>query len=246
MRRILPPPRRALPVLAAVGVLLALLGFWVRDSSFFAVEKVMVVGASGPDAPQVDTTLRRAARGMTTLNIDEGALRQSIERYPTVKDIAVERDLPNGLRITVLERRPIAVVSIAGRRVPLTADGRLLKGATASEDLPALAVKGGVADRVNDEGGRRLLELVAAAPSPLRRKARRAYLGRQGLTLSMNEGPSLYFGSGEDLQAKWSAAARVLADPSSEGARYVDVRAPDRPAAGGVGPTVPTPTEPSS
>lgn len=245
MRRIPSPPRRALPVLAAVGVLLALLAFWVRDSSFFAVEKVFVVGGSGPDAPQVETTLRRAARGMTTLNIDEDALLQSVERYPTVQGIDAERDLPNGLKITILERRPVAVVSVAGRRVPLTADGRLLKGATAPDDLPALAVRGGVGDRVKDDNGRRLLELVAAAPSPLRRKARRAYLGRQGLTLSMTEGPSVYFGSAQDLRAKWSAAARVLADPSAEGARYVDVRAPDRPAAGGVVPTTPPTGEPS-
>ena len=36
------------------------------------------------------------------------------------------------------------------------------------------------------------------------------------------------------MRAKWTAAARVLADPSSRGAAYIDLRLPDRPAAGGL------------
>jgi cell division protein FtsQ len=68
----------------------------------------------------------------------------------------------------------------------------------------------------------------------LRRRGRRAYLGERGLTLTMRDGPSLYFGTTADLRAKWAAAARVLADPTAEGARYVDVRVPERPAAGGL------------
>ena len=41
-----------------------------------------------------------------------------------------------------------------------------------------------------------------------------------------------YFGDAGAPHAKWLALARVLADPSSAGASYVDVRLPDRPAAG--------------
>ncbi len=42
----------------------------------------------------------------------------------------------------------------------------------------------------------------------------------------------IYFGDASRAHAKWMAAARVLADPSSQGAWYVDVRLPERPAAG--------------
>jgi cell division protein FtsQ len=234
-----PPPRRVLPVAAAVLVLLAGAGLWLRDSSFFAVEKVKVVGASGPDGSKVEAELRQVARDMTTLHLDKDALLQAVERYPTVGDVALDRDLPNGLTITVLERRPVAVVTLNGRRVPLTADGRVLKGATAPHNLPALPLDGDQGSRISDDKTKRLLAVVAAAPTPLRTKARRAYLGRNGLTLSMDEGPSLYFGNTHDLQAKWSAAARVLADPTVEGARYIDVRVPDRAAAGGLVPPTP-------
>lgn len=238
MRRMPSPPRRALLVVAACLVLLAGAGFWLRDSGFFAVERVTVAGASGPDAPKVESALRQAARDQTTLHLDRDALLQAVERYPTVGDVELDRDLPNGLRVTVVERTPVATVTIAGRKVPLTADGRLLEGATASDQLPALAVKGDPGGRLSDAEARRLLAVVAAAPRPLRAKARRAYQGARGLTLSMDEGPSVYFGSTRDLRAKWRAAARVLADPTTEGARYVDVRVPDRAAVGGLPPLV--------
>ena len=241
-RRIKLPSRRALPIAGGLLVLLVATALWARDSGFFAVERVHVYGASGPDAAKVEAALRHAARDMTTLHVDHDELMQSVEGYPTVDDVDVDRDLPNELSITVRERRPVAVITVAGRRIPLTADGRLLKGATAAEDLPSLALKAEPGSHVSDDKGKRLLAVVAAAPQQLRRKTRRAYMGERGLTLSMADGPSVYFGSTRDLDAKWAAAARVLADPTAEGARYVDVRVPDRAAAGGLVIT----TEPST
>jgi cell division protein FtsQ len=52
----------------------------------------------------------------------------------------------------------------------------------------------------------------------------------------MRNGPDLVFGSGSDADRKWLAAVRVLADPSSQGATYLDLRVPERVAAGGLGP----------
>ena len=62
------------------------------------------------------------------------------------------------------------------------------------------------------------------------------------MTLDLRDGPDLFFGSGEAARSKWMAAARVLAEPSAEGAVYLDLRIPGRVAAGGVGPIEPEPT----
>jgi len=51
----------------------------------------------------------------------------------------------------------------------------------------------------------------------------------------MPAGPQLFFGTSQRPVAKWMAAARVLAEPSSAGAVYLDVRVPERVAAGGLG-----------
>lgn len=101
--------------------------------------------------------------------------------------------------------------------------------------MPALQVEGATGTRVSDTRGRQLVELVAAAPSALRRRATEATVTDLGLTLEMKDGPRLYFGTADDLNAKWTAVARVLADPAAEGATYLDVRVPERVAAGGLG-----------
>ncbi len=48
----------------------------------------------------------------------------------------------------------------------------------------------------------------------------------------MRSGLLAYFGDATRPHAKWLSLARVLADPSSAGASYIDVRLPERPAAG--------------
>ncbi|MEJ7718360.1 MAG: hypothetical protein WKF31_10505 [Thermoleophilaceae bacterium] len=50
----------------------------------------------------------------------------------------------------------------------------------------------------------------------------------------MRHGPAVVLGDLGDLKVKWAATARVLADPASRGAAYVDVRMPERPVAGGL------------
>jgi cell division protein FtsQ len=88
----------------------------------------------------------------------------------------------------------------------------------------------------------RIVALLAAAPPELRAKVSRVYAGPRGLTAPLDAGPILYFGGADRLRAKWTAAARVLADRSSAGATYLDLRLPERPAAGGL--EDPTPAQP--
>ena len=56
----------------------------------------------------------------------------------------------------------------------------------------------------------------------------------KGLVAYLRNGPQVIFGSAKALDEKWAAAAAVLADGSSRGASYIDVRMPDRPVAGGL------------
>jgi hypothetical protein len=51
------------------------------------------------------------------------------------------------------------------------------------------------------------------------------------LTIHLHRGPKLIFGNDALPHAKWDAAAAVLADPSSRGASYIDLRLPSRPVA---------------
>jgi cell division protein FtsQ len=54
--------------------------------------------------------------------------------------------------------------------------------------------------------------------------------------VGLADGITLRFGDGSDAEAKWVAAARILADGELGGLSYIDLRAPERPAVGGASP----------
>src|SRR3954452_10687889 len=227
-------PRAAVWALA-LFVLLVAVGLWFRDSSLVAVKRVTVVGLTGPESARVTSQLEAAAQDMTTLHVRGEQLRSVVEPYPVVKDLRVSTDFPHGLRITVIENTPGAAILVDGAKTPVAADGRLLVGADQRE-LPLVPVSvppGG--DHVVDATARRAIAALAAAPAALRDRVERASTTREGgLTLQLRSGPDLRFGGADRLAAKWSAAAAVLADDASAGATYLDLRYPERPAAGGL------------
>ena len=82
------------------------------------------------------------------------------------------------------------------------------------------------------------------APAALRGRVQHVWNGTHGLTARLSRGPLLYFGSTDRLDAKWIAVTRVLEDPDAAGALYLDVRLPERTAAGGL--AAPSTTQPST
>jgi cell division protein FtsQ len=78
--------------------------------------------------------------------------------------------------------------------------------------------------------------VAGAAPAPLLHRTDELTLDGRGVVASLSNGPQLVFGDGADARAKWAAAAAVLADRSSAGATYLDLRVPGRVAAGGLAP----------
>jgi hypothetical protein len=55
-----------------------------------------------------------------------------------------------------------------------------------------------------------------------------------GVVADLRAGPEVRLGAPAGLREKWRAATRVLAEPSTAGAAYVDVRLPARPVTGGL------------
>jgi cell division protein FtsQ len=240
----------ALPLLAGGWV-------WLRDSPLVSVERVQISGVRGPEAGAIDAALTTAARRMTTLDVRSGALRSAVAPYRVVREVRAIPSFPHGLRIRVVEQLPVAALTVAGVRTAVAANGVVLGPALLSGSLPTVA--GGsiraTAGALTDEhvhSGSLLasLTVLGAAPTSLRGVFARAYLGPKGVTVLMRNGLLAYFGDATRPHAKWLSLARVLADPSSAGASYVDVRMPERPAAGFPGGAAPeastTAAEPTS
>lgn len=237
-------------VAVALAALIGAVGYfgWLRDSSLVAVERVTVTGLATRDAAEMRAALVAAGRRMTTLHVREDELELALQRYPAVRGVEAAADFPDRLVVRVVERRPVATVSTSsGAAVPVAADGTLLRRARRGAAPALVRAEGSLTgERLRDRGARTLVGVLGAAPAPLVERAVQARRdGARGVVVSLRRGPEIFFGRPDRLAAKWAAAARVLATPAARGASYVDVRLPDRPAAGGVGPP-PDPAAPTA
>jgi cell division protein FtsQ len=178
---------------------------------------------------------------MTTLDVREAALRAAVARFRVVWAIRVTTSFPHGLHIQVLERLPVAALSVGGQRTAVAADGALLGPAWLSGTLPSVAATPSSAAGQSVRGSEVLaaLTVLGAAPGPLLKLVERVFFGPKGLTVAMRNGLLAYFGDPTRPHAKWLALTSVLAAPSAAGASYVDVRLPERPAAGFPGGSAP-------
>jgi cell division protein FtsQ len=229
--------RRLRIAVLATLVALPLLGggwLWLRHSSLVAVQHVRVSGVHGSEAQAIEAALTGAAKRMSTLDVSTAKLRAAVASYPVVGDVRVHTSFPHGLSIEVIEQAPVATLTAGGVKTAVAADGVVLGEAHASSSLPTLTSEVQLTPGEHVRGTALLGELtvLGAAPKALARAAERAYSGSKGLTLVMHSGLRVYFGDSSRPHAKWASLARVLADPGSAGASYVDVRVPERPAAG--------------
>lgn len=231
-------PLRLRPMLIAALALIALAlaggWLWLRNSSLVGVVRVTVVGATGPDARQIRSALTAAARNMSTLDVQLSKLRAAVAPFPVVRDLKVTTSFPHGIRIRVIEQLAVATLVAGHDRLAVAGDGTVLRDVSPPPSLPTIsvaAVPGG--SRVTDRTVLEAVEVLAAAPYPLLRQVQTVTdSAAHGLTVRLRSGPSLYFGGANRLDAKWIAAAAVLADPGARGASYIDLTDPRRPAAG--------------
>jgi cell division protein FtsQ len=199
-----------------------------------SVRQVQISGVHGPDAPAIDSALDAAARHMTTLDIHPSALRSAVARFLVVRDVSASSGFPHTLHIRVLEQLPVAALAVNGQRTAVAADGVVLGPALLTGPLPTLGanVEPAAGHRVTDWTLRAALAVLGAAPTPLLGVSERIFFSAKGLTVAMRNGLLAYFGDATRPHAKWLALASVLVAPAAAGASYVDVRLPERPAAG--------------
>jgi cell division protein FtsQ len=229
--------RLALRATLCALIAIPLLGggwMWLRDSSLVAVRHVHISGVHGVDAIEIRMALGNAATRMTTMDFDPGALRKAVSSFAIVDAVRVSTSFPHTVSISVSERPPVAALLTAGQRTAVAADGTVLGPALLSSSLPTIkgAVEPPVGARLREAGVLDAVGVLGAAPALLAPFVVRVFSGPEGLTVAMRNGLLVYFGNALRAHAKWTALARVLVSPSAAGALYVDVRLPERPAAG--------------
>ncbi|HLH66563.1 MAG TPA: hypothetical protein VKV27_12760 [Solirubrobacteraceae bacterium] len=224
---------RAAVAVALLGALAT--GGWLyfRDSPLVAVRRVQIIGAGGPSGARIRRALELAAGQMTTLDVSLSALRAAVAPFSSVVRLQVSTSFPHTMRIRVLQRRAVAVISADGARVTVADDGVLLRDQAPTAALPVIQLAAEPpGERVTGAALQEVL-LLADAPRALLRHVQSVWSDPvHGLVAQLRDGPRVYFGAAAQLAAKWSAVVDVLGSPSSAGASYIDVTVPQRPAAG--------------
>ncbi len=225
--------------LLAGAVLLAVavgIGAWkaTRGASGATIRHVQIVGLNGTDQREIAAALTSAALGQPTNAVSLDQLRGAVAPFPMVHDLSVRPRSATGVVITVGERFPVALVQTPSGRTAVSADGAVLGNTLSTTHVPTIIVPVLPDGQIRDARTLSEVTLLGDAPLVLLHRAARAYYGPQGLTVAMRNGLLIFFGDATRPVAKWLGAEAVIADSRAAGALYVDVRLPDRPAAGGL------------
>ena len=228
--------RRLRVILACVTVAsLAGVGVAATRSALLDVDHVTVRGASRT-APADVVAAAGLNRRRFMIDVDGQSIARRVDRLPWVAATTVSRRWPGTVTLTVRERTAIAVLAGPQNTFSLVdATGRVLQGS--AQPQPGLVVIAGgepapAPGQLAGPAARAAVEVAAAIPSDLRGRVSGLSLvagGEVELRLSGSGGPTVRFGSAEDVPAKMTALSTLVAKANLTGATVIDVRVPAAP-----------------
>jgi len=122
-------------------VCLSALGFLgyqtVTASNFFDVARVDVVGTGRTSPADIRRIVEMQTEKSGVWNADLPGIKEKLEKMQWIKSAAVSRILPNGIRVQVFEREPLALVRTNDGTVLVDAEGSVIAPAREKEpDFP--------------------------------------------------------------------------------------------------------------
>lgn len=127
----------------AVGTLIFTGYRSAASATFFQLRKVELQGNTRASAEQIQTLVRREVSRTGVWKADVNDLAARLERQPWIRTAVVSRVLPDGIRVRLLEREPVAVVrTAAGRLYWVDVDAVLLGQMLPTDQMPAFFLRG--------------------------------------------------------------------------------------------------------
>jgi len=139
----------AFGILALIGLAI---GYRAASSaSLFQVRGVDVVGTSRTSAEEIEGLVRRTVSRTGVWRADLSELSAEISRLPGVRRAVVTRVLPDGLRVRISERVPVAVVrTSSGHFVWVDDEGVTLGQMKSTDQMPSFFIIGWNEDGTNE------------------------------------------------------------------------------------------------
>lgn len=225
-----------LRALAVLAVIAAIVGSCVGlyRSSLFAVRRVEVVGATHVSAARV-RALARVPADATLIRFPGDAVAERVAADPWVASVTVSRLFPDGMRIRVTEREPVAMVDtgatlwLADRAGMIIAERSSEQTSTAIviRDVPGLDPKPG--RRTTSEALANAIAVLDALSSALRSRIGSVSAPTvDGTTLYTRDKVEIVFGDAAEA-AKKEALVLTILNEHAGAVVSIDVRTLDRP-----------------
>jgi cell division protein FtsQ len=229
--------RWRLASLIGVGAMVLALGvLWVYSTPLLSIRSVHVEGNATLSPDVIDDVA--GLKGESVINPDFDAARERLLALPLVKDVHIERDLPNGAKITIVERTPFAVWQVNGQFLTVDEDGVVLDlpapaGVPAVTQIDQLQEVPGPGQRV-DQGAMSVARaLVPTAEQTLgRRVVSLEFSQAVGLTAFLDGNLRVLFGDATGYEFKLAALSGILQQAVADGRMLsmVDLRFGERVA----------------
>lgn len=129
-------------ILFCLGFLLFMGYRTVAASGFFDVKTIEVQGVKRASRDEIDKLVRRRMEKSGVWNADLTEIKNDVEKLSTVKVAAVSRVLPDGVRVNVKERVPVAVIKLDSGRFWADEDGVLFDPVTGNDEAPPFVMTG--------------------------------------------------------------------------------------------------------
>lgn len=223
-RVVVPQGRTRWVLVAAVCVVVAVLGTWVV--AFSPVLGVRTIDVQGNHVLSVARIERAAAidKGTPLVRLDTDAVARRVAALSVVASAHVRTSFPSTVVISVDERRPVGYVRAHNRKMLVDRTGDQYRAvAHAPAGLPRFDVP---ADADARTTGGAVASVARALPARLRAKIDVIHaLDPSAITLVLNGGRTVEWGSATRSAAKARVLAGLLKQPGSQ----IDITDPDQP-----------------
>lgn len=196
----------------------------VTADAGLTVSRVLVAGRERTDRQSLVDALGIGI-GEPILGVEIETARERVAALPWVREVTIERYLPDAIVVTVVERRPLAIWQNEGAFHVVDADGQVIDGAHARDFPELLVVVGPDAPRSAAD----LLAVMERTPDLRIRVAAAVRVSDRRWNLKLDDGIEIQLPE-NDLASAWTMLVELDRKEQllARDVQTVDLRLPDR------------------
>ncbi|GAA1495744.1 cell division protein FtsQ/DivIB [Paeniglutamicibacter kerguelensis] len=216
-------------VVAAVVVALVLV---LSFSPILAIKNIQVEGNSLVKEKDLQQALE-PLHGVPLARVGTGRVMDLLGGQPAVKDAIVQAEVPDTLRIQIIEHHPVAVLKDGSKRSLVGADGRVL-AVLGEKDKPKLPTVRSSAVINNPKVFSTLTQVLSELPDTLLAAVDHATAtSKDFIELKLKDDTLVIWGNDQDSALKSKVLEALLGAPKDEESsiKVYDISSPQHPVA---------------